>query len=154
MSNDFPNTIIPIAIGRQVSSAIAFDARYGRVLTTFSCVIAMKRRHTGPPPVKIRIFLAFVSVCSILSLFIASNTPTGKDSICLARRNGILGFAKNTESSTNQIANAPNKTSVCILLSLTNLMVVKVRLSVARWKNKNNFVMVKILIKRLLSIKE
>ena len=39
-----------------------------------------------------------------------------------------------------------------ILLSLTILMVVKVRLSVARWKNKNNFVMVKILIRKVISM--
>lgn len=32
------------------------------------------------------------------------------------------------------------------------LMVVKVRLSVARWKNKNNFVMVKILIRKVISM--
>lgn len=35
---------------------------------------------------------------------------------------------------------------------LTILMVVKVRLSVARWKNKNNFVMVKILIRKVISM--
>ena len=41
---------------------------------------------------------------------------------------------------------------IMILLSLTILMVVKVRLSVARWKNKNNFVMVKILIRKVISM--
>ena len=64
------------------------------------------------PPVKIRTLLVFVSTASIFPLYFANKTPHGKDSICLALKNGISGLAKNTDSRTNQATNAPIKTAI------------------------------------------
>lgn len=46
-----------------------------------------------------------INACLILFLFIASKIPHRKDSICRAQRNGITGFTKNIDSSTNQAKN-------------------------------------------------
>lgn len=64
------------------------------------------------PPVKIRTLLVLVSTTSIFSLCFANKTPHGKDSICLALKNGISGLAKNTDSKTNHATNAPIKTAI------------------------------------------